>query len=53
MLGIVNKARNTLHALFKSLYSWQKELDQKEFVGTILMDLSRAYEHMIVYHTIF
>ena len=44
MLGIVNKARNTLHALFKSLYSWQKELDQKEFVGTILMDLSRAYD---------
>ena len=44
MLGIVNKVRNTLHALFKSLYSWQKELDQKEFVGTILMDLSRAYD---------
>ena len=44
MLGIVNKARNTLHALFKSLYSWQKELDQKEFVGTILMDLPRAYD---------
>ena len=44
MLGIVNKARNTQHTLFKSFYSWQKELDQKGFAGTILMDLSRAYD---------
>ena len=27
---------NTQHALFKLLQSWQKELDQKGFVGTIL-----------------
>ena len=38
------KAHNTQHALFKLLYSWQKELDEKGFVGTILMDLSKAYD---------
>ena len=38
------KAHNTQHALFKLLHSWQKELDEKGFVGTILMDLSKAYD---------
>ena len=38
------KAHNTQHALFKLLHSWQKELDQKRFVGTILMDLPKAYD---------
>ena len=39
------KAHNTQqHALFKLLHSWQKELDQKGFVVTILMDLSKAYD---------
>ena len=38
------KAHNTQHALFKLLHSWQKELDQKGFVGTTLMDLSKAYD---------
>ena len=38
------KAHNTQHALFKLLHSWQKDLDQKGFVGTILMDLSKAYD---------
>ena len=37
-------AHNTQHALFKLLHSWQKVLDQKRFVGTILMDLSKAYD---------
>ena len=37
------KAHNTQRALFKLLHSWQKELDQKGFVGTTLMDLSKAY----------
>ena len=31
-------------ALFKLLQSWQKELDNGGFVGTILMDLSKAYD---------
>ena len=38
------KAHSTQHALFKLLQSWQKELDNGGFVGTILMDLSKAYD---------
>ena len=37
------KAHSTQHALFKLLQSWQKELDNGGFVGTILMDLSEAW----------
>ena len=37
-------AHNTQHALLKLLYSWQKELSQKGFPSTILMDLSKAYD---------
>ena len=40
------KAHNTQHTLFKLLHSWQKELDQKGYVGTILMDLSKAYNYI-------
>ena len=35
---------STQHALFKLLQSWQKSLDCGGFVGTILMDLSKAYD---------
>ena len=38
------KGRSTQHALFKLLQSWQKELDQYGYVGTVLMDLSKAYD---------
>ena len=38
------KTHSTQHALFKLLHSWQKELDYGGFVGTILMDLSKAYD---------
>ena len=37
------KAHSTQHALFKLLQAWQEELDQSGYVGTILMDLSKAY----------
>ena len=37
------KAQSTQHAIFKSLQSWKKEIDKHDFVGTILMDLSKAY----------
>ena len=36
------KTHSTQHALFKLLQSWQKELDYGGFVGTILMNLSKA-----------
>ena len=37
------KAHSTQHALFKLLQRWQNELDNSGLVGTILMDLSKAY----------
>ena len=37
------KAHSTQHALFRLLQKWQKELDSFGIVGTILMDLSKAY----------
>ena len=38
------KACSTQHALYKLLQRWQKELDNSGLVGTILMDLSKAYD---------
>ena len=38
------KAHSTQHALFRLLQAWQKELDNSGLVGTILMDLSKAYD---------
>lgn len=38
------KAHSTQHALFRLLHSWQKSLDSGRFVGTVLMDLSKAYD---------
>ena len=38
------KAHSTQHALFKLLQKWQKELDSRVFIGTILMDLSKVYD---------
>ena len=40
------KAHSTQHALFKLLQSWQKELDEKGMVATVLMDLSKAYDRI-------
>ena len=38
------KAHSTQYALFRLLQKWQKELDSGGFIGTILMDLSKAYD---------
>ena len=38
------RAHSTQHALFKLLQSWQQVLDNGGFIGTILMDLSKAYD---------
>ena len=38
------KTHSTQHALFRLLQKWQKELDSGGFIGTILMDLSKAYD---------
>ena len=39
-----HKAHSTQHALFRLFQKWQKELDSSGIVGTILMDLSKAYD---------
>ena len=44
ILSGFRKAHSTQHALFQLLESWQKELDKGGFLGTILMDLSKAYD---------
>ena len=35
---------NPVHGLFRLIQSWQKELDESGFIGTIIMDLSKAYD---------
>ena len=44
LLCSFRKAHSTQHPLFRLLQKWQKELDSSEIVGTILMDLSKAYD---------
>ena len=38
------KAHSTQHALFKLPQSWQQVLDNRGFIVTILMDLSKVYD---------
>ena len=42
------KVHSMQHALFKLLQPWQHELDEKGMVETVLMDLSNAYELLII-----
>ena len=44
LLSGFRKAHSTQHALFRLLQKWMKELDLSRIVGTILMDLSKAYD---------
>ncbi|XP_057296135.1 uncharacterized protein LOC130625073 [Hydractinia symbiolongicarpus] len=38
------KSHSTQHALYRLIQAWQKELDNGGFVGSVLMDLSKAYD---------
>ena len=38
------KAYSAQNAIFRLIQSWQNEIDDSGFVGTILMDLSEAYD---------
>ena len=38
------KAHSTQHASFELITSWQTSLSRGRFVGSILMDLSKAYD---------
>ena len=40
------KVHSAQQALFRLLQSWQKELDNSGCVGTILVDLSKAYDYI-------
>ena len=51
ILCCFQKAHSTKHALFKILQSWQQDLDNGGFIGTILMDLSNAYDCIL--HNLF
>ena len=44
VLCLFLKAHSTQHVLFRLLQVWQKELDNSGNIGTILMDLSKAYD---------
>ena len=44
LLGGFRKKYSTQHSLFNLLQNWQKYLDKSEIIGTILMDLSKAYD---------
>ena len=56
LLSGFRKGYSTQHALFRVIETWKQSLDSKGAVGTILMDLSKAYNcipHnlLIVFHT--
>ena len=38
------KGHSTQHALLNLLKNWQKTLDKSGVIGTVLMDLSKAYD---------
>ena len=38
------KAYSTQHALFRLIQKWQAGLDSGGYVGTVVMDLSKAYD---------
>ena len=44
ILCAFREATSTQHPPFKLLQSWRKKLENGRFVGTILMDLSKAYD---------
>ena len=44
LLCYFRQANSTQHAPFRLIQSWQKELDQSGFVGTILMDLFKTFD---------
>ena len=44
LLCAFRQGHGTQHALFQLLQAWQKELDDSGYTGTVLMDLSKAYD---------
>ena len=46
MLYAFQQGHGTQHTLFRLLQAWQKELDDSGYTGTVLMDLSKAYDYL-------
>ena len=42
------EAHSSQYTLFKLLQPWQEESDQSGFVGAMLMDLSKAYDSLMI-----
>ena len=47
LLCCFRESHSSQHPLFKLLQAWQEKLDKSSFVGTILMDLSKAYGSLL------
>ena len=43
-ISAYRKAYSSNHVLLRLLENWKKSLDNKNFVGTVLMDLSKAFD---------
>ena len=43
------EAHSAQYALFELLRAWLKEPDNSGFIGTIFMDLSKAYDYLTIY----
>ena len=43
-ISAYRKSYSSNHVLIRLIESWKKSLDQKKFVGAVLMDLSKAFD---------
>ena len=43
-ISAYHKSYSTSHVLIRLLENWKKSLDEKKFVGAVLMDLSKAFD---------
>ena len=43
-ISAYRKTYSTNHVLIRLIENWKKSLDQNKFLGTVLMDLSKAFD---------
>ena len=43
-ISAYRKSYSSNHVLLRLIENWKKSLDNKNFVGTVLMDLSKAFD---------
>ena len=44
LVAAYRKSYSSSHVLIRLVENWKKELDNKKYVGAILMDLSKAFD---------